>query len=144
MTSINSPQRHRRRDIRYPLHLPVSLKLADKEIRTQTENVSLGGILLSSAFMIPEGSAVGVEVGVAHLRQLGALLTAQGKVVRVQRRPSGDFAVAVQLERPFRIPLQKLNKRPSSKGKGSLFLEGKLRSATTGGLHSGVAWHTET
>jgi hypothetical protein len=99
---------------------------------------------LSSTFMIPEGSAVGVDVGVTHPRQLGALLTAHGKVVRVQTRPGGDFAVAVQLERPFQIPLQKLNKRSSSKGKGSPFLEGKFRSSTTGGLHPAMAWHTET
>jgi hypothetical protein len=94
--------------------------------------------------MIPEGSAVGVDVGVAHLSDVGALLTARGKVVRVQTRPSGDLAVAVELERPFEIPLQTLNKRSRSKGKGSPFLEGKLRSATTGGLHSAMAWHTET
>ena len=109
------PQHPKRRDIRYQVQLPVSLKLADKEIRTRSENVSLGGILLSSVFMIPEGSTVGVNVGVAHLSHGGALLTARGKVVRVQPRPSGDFAVAVQLERPFEIPLQKLNKRSSSK-----------------------------
>ncbi|MBZ5689835.1 MAG: PilZ domain-containing protein [Acidobacteriia bacterium] len=141
---MNSPKHSRRRDIRYPLHLAVSVKLGDKEIRARSENVSLGGILLSSAFMIPEGSAVGVDVGVAHPSQLGALLTARGKVVRVQTTPSGDFAVAVQLERPFRIPLQKLNKRSSSKRKGSPFLEGKLKSATTGSLHPAMAWHTET
>ncbi|MBZ5689788.1 MAG: PilZ domain-containing protein [Acidobacteriia bacterium] len=128
MTSINSPQRQRRRDIRYPLHLPVLVNLADKEILTRSENVSLGGILLSSAVTIPEDSAVGVDVGVAHPSQLGTLLTARGKVVRVQTRPSGDLAVAVQLERPFKIPLQKLNKRSSSKGKGSPFLEGRLSS----------------
>ena len=40
-----------------------------------------------------------IDVGVAHPSQLGALLTARGKVVRVQTTPSGDFAVAVQLER---------------------------------------------
>jgi hypothetical protein len=141
---MNSPQHSGRRDIRYPLHLPVLVKLADKEIRTRSENVSLGGILLSSALMIPEGSAIGVEVGVAHPSQLGALLAARGKVVRVQTRPSGDFAVAVQLERPFKIPLQKLNKGSSSKGKGSPFLEGNVRTTTTGGLHSALAWHTET
>jgi hypothetical protein len=117
MTSMNSPQDPKRRDIRYPLHLPVSLKLADKEIHTRSENVSLSGILLSSDFMIPEGSTVGVDVGVAHLSHVGALLTARGKVVRVQPRPSGDFAVAVQLERPFELPLQKLNKKSSSTGK---------------------------
>jgi PilZ domain-containing protein len=141
---MNSPQQSGRRDIRYPLHLPVAVKLADKEIRTRSENVSLGGILLSCALMIPEGSTVCVDVEVAHPSHLGALLTARGKVVRVQTRPSGDFAVAVQLERPFEIPLQKLNHRSSSKGQGSPFLEGKLRNANTGGLHSGMAWHTET
>ena len=144
MTSMNSPHHTRRRDIRYPLHLPVSVKLADREIRARSENVSLGGILLSSALMIPEGSAVRVDVGVAHPTHLGALLTARGRVVRVQITASGDFAVAVQLERPFKIPLQNLNKRSSSKGKGLPFVEGKLRSATTGGLHSAMAWHTET
>jgi len=141
---MNSPQHSGRRDIRYPLHLPVSVKLADKEIRTRSENVSLGGILLSSAVMIPVGSAVGVDVGVAHPSHLGALLTARGKVVRVQTRPSGDFGVAVQLERPFKIPLQKLNKRSSSKGKDHRFPKGTLRSSTTCGPHSAVAWHTET
>ena len=144
MTLMNSPQHSERRDIRYPLHLPVLVKLADKEIRTQSENVSLGGILLSSAFMIPEGSTVGVDVGVAQLSHVGALLTARGKVVRVQPKSSGDFAVAVQLERPFELPLQELNNGSSSKVKGSPFLEGKLRKATIGGLHSALAWHTET
>jgi len=143
MTSMNSPQHPTRRDIRYPLHLPVSLKLADKEIHTRSENVSLGGILLSSAFMIPEGSTVGVDVGPAHLNYVGALLTARGKVVRVQSKPSGDFAVAVQLERPFDLPLQKPNKRSSSKEKGSPLPLGKLRSATSS-LHPTLAWHTET
>ena len=111
MTSMNSPQHSGRRDIRYPLHLPVSVKLADKEIRTRSENVSLGGILLSSALMIPEGSTVCVDVGVAHPSHLGALLTARGKVVRVQTGHSGDFAVAIQLERPFEIPSQQFPSR---------------------------------
>ena len=143
MTSINSPQHPKRRDIRYPLHLPVSLKLAEKEIRTRSENVSLGGILLSSDCMIPEGSTVGVDVGVADLSHIGALLTARGKVVRVRPRPGGDFAVAVQLERPFEIPLQKLNKSSSSKGKGSSLLKEKLRSAPSG-LYPALVWHTAT
>ena len=56
MSTTDSPQRSERRDVRYPLHLPVSLKVADKELHTRSENISLGGILLSSAFLIPEGS----------------------------------------------------------------------------------------
>jgi hypothetical protein len=60
-----------RRDIRYPLHLPVSLKVADKELHTRSENISLGGILLSSASLIPEGSTAEVAFGVASLPDTG-------------------------------------------------------------------------
>jgi hypothetical protein len=47
MSTTDSPQPPERRDIRYPLHLPVSLKVADKKMHTRSENISLGGILLS-------------------------------------------------------------------------------------------------
>ncbi len=57
MTSMGSPQPQERRSIRYSLHLPVSVKLAHKEMHGRSENISLGGILLSSAFLIPVGSA---------------------------------------------------------------------------------------
>ena len=62
MTTLDSPQRPQRSSIRYQLQLPVSLKLAHKELYAQSENISLAGILLSSAFLIPEGSAVEVAV----------------------------------------------------------------------------------
>jgi c-di-GMP-binding flagellar brake protein YcgR len=91
---MNSPQRQERRDARYPLKLPVSVKLDREEMRVQSENISLGGILLSSAFPIPEGSTVDLAIGVWHV----TFLSARGKVVRVQPKIAGNFDVAVAFE----------------------------------------------
>ena len=91
---MTSPQRQERQDVRYPHNLPVSLKLDRQEMQVHSENISLGGILLSSAFSIPEGATVDLAIGVAHL----TLLSARGKVVRVQPKLSGTFAVAIVFE----------------------------------------------
>jgi hypothetical protein len=91
---MNSPQRQERQDDRYPLNLPVSLKLEREEMQVHSENISLGGILLSSAFPIPEGITVDLAIGVSHL----TLLSARGKVVRVQPKLSGTFGVAIAFE----------------------------------------------
>ena len=73
-----SPQRYLRRDFRYPLHLPVLIRMAQrKDMRARSENISLGGILLSSSFQIPEGSNVEVSVGVDHMQDPGILLNAR-------------------------------------------------------------------
>lgn len=90
--------------MRYPLHLPVLLKVARKEMHARSENISLGGILLSSDCLIPEGSTVEVSVGVEHTADPGILLSARGQVLRVQSKLTGDFAVAIRLERSFRLP----------------------------------------
>jgi hypothetical protein len=106
---MESPQRPERRDTRYPLHLPVSLKVADKELHTRSENISLGGILLSSAFLIPEGSTVEMAFGVTSLLDTGTQASIPGKVLRVQPKATGDFAVAIAFEHPFRDELQGLD-----------------------------------
>ncbi len=106
---MDSPQRPERLDIRYPLHLPVSLKIADKELHTRSENISLGGVLLSSAFLIPEGSTVEVAFGVASVSDAGMQSSVRGKVLRVQPKATGDFAVAIAFEHPFGDGLQGLD-----------------------------------
>ena len=90
------PPAHRqeRQYARYPLKLPVSVKLDREEICVQSENISVGGILLSSAFPIPEGSTVDLAIGASYL----TLLSARGKVVRVQPMSAGTFAVAIAFE----------------------------------------------
>jgi len=146
MNSLTPPNQPRR-DIRYPLHMPVTLKLGHKEMQARSENISLRGILLSSAAMIPQGSTVQVAVGVANLPDHGVELNARGKVLRVQPETSGNFAVAIEFECPFVLGLQTPDsgsqemrlqeKRPS-------LPQRKSRLVTRGGLGLALAWHTET
>jgi hypothetical protein len=98
---MDSPKPQERRGTRYSLNLPVSLTLAHKKMHARSENISLGGILLSSAFLIPEGSVVDVAVRVAALPQPGTEMSARGKVLRVQPKETGDFSVAVVFDRPI-------------------------------------------
>jgi hypothetical protein len=99
---VHFPYQPERRSVRYYLHLPVSVKLANKEMHAQSENISLSGILLSSAFRIPEGSTVELAVGgTGPITDPPVLLTARGKVLRVQPKASGDFAIAIECDRPF-------------------------------------------
>jgi len=100
---MNSPQRQERRDVRYPLHLPVLIRMSHKEMHTRSVNISLGGILLSSDVLIPEGSTVEVAVGVKHMPDPGILLSARGKVLRAEPKEAGDYAVAIKLDRCFEL-----------------------------------------
>jgi hypothetical protein len=100
MATMDSPQRSQRSSIRYQLQLPVSLKLADKELYAQSESIGLAGILLSSSFLIPEGSAVELSVGIVRSRP-GTFLCGRGKVVRTEQKETGDFALAIKLDRDF-------------------------------------------
>ena len=144
---MNSPQRqeHRqeRRDVRYPLHMPVILKMAHKEMKARSENISLRGILLSSASQIPQGSTVEVAVGVANLPDHGVQLSARGKVLRVQPETSGNFAVAIAFERPFELGLQSFVSG-SAREKSPRLPRAKNRVFTGTGLTLALAWHTET
>jgi hypothetical protein len=142
MTSMNSPQRHERRDVRYPLHMPVVLKMAHKEMQARSENISLRGILLSSASLIPQGSTVEVAVGVANLPDHGVQLNARGKVLRVTET-SGNFAVAIAFERPFELGLQS-SESGAARGTSPRLPRAKNRVVAGRGLTLALAWHTET
>ena len=141
---MDSPQRQQRREFRYPLHLPVLVRMRQRnEIHARSENISLGGILLFSASQIAEGSEVEVSIGVKHLPDPGILLNAHGKVLRVQPMVTGDFAVAIRLDQAFALP-------------PSLPLSGSERTKTTfcsvernsaiGNRNASfaLAWDTET
>jgi hypothetical protein len=141
---MDSPQQLERLSIRYPLNLPVSLTLAHQELHARSENVSLGGILLASAFPIPEGSTVDVAIGIAQLPQAGAQLRARGKVLRVQPRAAGDFAVAIAFDRPFEFNFQGQISGSAHQGEEARFLQRGNRPATRPGLNLASTWHMET
>ena len=56
--------------------------------------------------MIPEGSTVELSVSVGKISKLGIFLFGRGKVLRVGLTDSGDFAVAIGCDRPFRLRRQ--------------------------------------
>jgi hypothetical protein len=133
---MDFPQRPQRSSIRYQLQLPVSLKLAHQELYGLSENIGLSGILLSSAFLIPEGSDVELAVGIVRARP-GTFLCGRGKVVRTQQKETGDFALAIKLDRDFELGLS------NTAAKARRFPHSK-RQVARWGRHSALAWHTET
>jgi hypothetical protein len=122
--------------------MPVVLKMAHKEMQARSENISLRGILLSSASLIPQGSTVEVAVGVANLPDHGVQLNARGKVLRVTET-SGNFAVAIAFERPFELGLQS-SESCAARGKSPRLPRAKNRVVAGRGLTLALAWHTET
>jgi PilZ domain len=139
---MDSPKPQERRGTRYSLNLPVSLTLAHKKMHARSENISLGGILLSSAFLIPEGSEVDVAVRVAALPQPGTEMTARGTVIRVEPKPTGNFSVAVVFERPieFCFDLKPGAGAPIENRR----LPQRKKAAAAGGTNVASAWLMET
>jgi hypothetical protein len=93
----------RRSERRYAVHQPAVLRIDREsvgEIRTVTENVSNGGVLLRSESDIPAGSKVEISL----LLPVGSQVKAVGEVLRVER-PSkdGPFLVAVKCDVPWEI-----------------------------------------
>ena len=97
----------RRRERRYDLRLPVSVSLQSDipaKIMAVSENISSHGILLSSEAAIPEGTSIKLMVELRSPSPWGnTQLTGAGRVLRLERRGSDSFAVAVCCdERPFK------------------------------------------
>jgi hypothetical protein len=96
----------RRREPRYDLRLPVSVSLrseAPREIMAVSENISSHGILLSAEAAIPEGTSIKLMVALhSTIPSRSTYLTAAGRVLRLEPRGPGSFAMAVCCdERPF-------------------------------------------
>ena len=139
---MESPKPQERRGTRYSLNLPVSLTLSHKRMQARSENISLGGILLSSAFLIPEGSVVDVAVRVAALPQPGTEMTARGKVIRVDPKPTGNFSVAVVFDRPIDFSF---DLKSGADGQISASqLPQRKKAAAAGGTSGAAAWLMET
>jgi hypothetical protein len=139
---MESPKPQERRGTRYSLNLPVSLTVAHKKMHARSENISLGGILLSSAFRIPEGSVVDVAVRVAALPQPGTEMTARGKVIRVEPKPTGNFSVAVVFDRPIDFSFD-LKSGTGGQIEASRLAQRK-KAAAAGGMNAASAWLMET
>jgi c-di-GMP-binding flagellar brake protein YcgR len=97
-----SPESHPdlRNAVRFPLHLPVTLKTATDEHRVETVDISAGGLLFRSQTEIDVGSAVEFTVAMPG-DVLGSdrdvLVRCQGRVVRCTEE-SGGRSIAVVID----------------------------------------------
>jgi hypothetical protein len=140
----SNDRRIERREMRYPLHLPVLIRMARQEMQARSENISLGGILLSTDCLIPEGTLVEVAVGVKHTTDPGILLSARGKVLRAQPTASGDFALAIRLERSFQLPRTGREPQKLTIVKAPPLRNREKNKAVFYRAPYILAWHTET
>ena len=92
-----------RRSTRYLLCVPVALRLGGSYLSARSENISENGILLSTDFLIPEGTSVELIVDFGRVAGPGVSLTSRGKVLRLQPQGAGGFSIAIACDIPFRI-----------------------------------------
>ncbi len=97
-----------RKEPRYDLRLPVSLRLINRPSYATSGvsvNISVHGILLSTHSAISEGSELELVITLRTARSSQTVrLAASGRVLRLERRKTGDFAAAVDCaEHPFRL-----------------------------------------
>ena len=93
-----------RNAVRFPLHLPVTLKTSTEEHRAQTIDISAGGILFRTETDVEVGSVVEFTVAMPG-DVLGSdrdvLVRCQGRVVRCSEESSGRSVAVVIDEYKF-------------------------------------------
>jgi hypothetical protein len=89
-----------RKSDRYPLRLLVQVRTPQAQLTVQSENISMGGMLFSSRFRIPEGSPVELAIDLQATPETAVLITAKGTVLRVATQLSGEYATAVVFDAP--------------------------------------------
>lgn len=91
--------------VRFPLHLEIVLKAADREYPGITEDVSANGLLLSAAELPEVGTEVRFELTMPAAimgSEEDVLLHCLGRIVRHQQVGDKQFAAAVIDEYSFR------------------------------------------
>ncbi len=91
----------RRKRQRFPMRQSVTLKLREngqREIQGTTKNVSEIGLLLITESEVPEGTAVELTLTLLEDDVPVVWLVGSGRVVRVERGPTGSAAIAVECD----------------------------------------------
>jgi PilZ domain-containing protein len=105
MTTESHPEL--RNAVRFPLHLPVTLKTPTEEHQAQTIDISAGGILFRTESKVEVGSVVEFTVAMPG-EILGSdcdvLVKCQGRVVRCSEESSGRSVAVVIDEYKFERP----------------------------------------
>ncbi len=107
LNEIGSPpypreRKFRRFSLRYPVHVKFRSGASVAELDAVSNNISLGGLLLETASLIPPHSLVSFVMTVRGGPVIRPIqLRGEGKVVRVEAKGSAaGFAVAVECKHP--------------------------------------------
>ena len=93
-----------RNAVRFPLHLPVTLKTPSEDYRAETVDISAGGILFRTESNVEVGSAVEFTVampGDVLGTDRDVLVKCQGRVVRCNEESTGRTVAVVIDEYKF-------------------------------------------
>jgi hypothetical protein len=96
-------RRFRRFNIEYPVMVQYQIGGANAEVEAVTKNVSIGGILMSSAIVIPLHTPLSFRICIRKDEGARCIhLAGEGKVVRVERAGNkGEVAIAVECDVPI-------------------------------------------
>ena len=96
-------RRFRRFNIEYPVIVQYQIGGTNAEVKAVTKNVSIGGILISSAIVIPLHTPIKFRICIRKDKAARCIhLAGEGKVVRVERAENeGEVAIAVECDVPI-------------------------------------------
>ncbi len=96
-------RKHRRFSVSYPVHVKFHLEDSASELQAVTKDVSIGGLLLETASLIPQHCPVDFIMtlhGGPVTRPIQVI--GEREVVRVEPHgPGAGFAIAVKCKRPI-------------------------------------------
>ena len=80
-----------RSSVRFPLHLPLSVRVESRERYTETSDISSGGVMFRADFGVPVGSTIEFTISMPAMivgSNKDILVNCVGRVVRCS--PQGD------------------------------------------------------
>lgn len=100
---MTQKRRYRRFSLRYPVKVKFGRGKTVSELRTMSNNISLGGVLLEAESALPPHCDVSFTMTVREHHVIGSTqIAGEGEVVRVEPHSSGaGFAIAVECKRPI-------------------------------------------
>jgi PilZ domain len=111
-SQISRERKFRRLRLRYPVHLKIESPDTVSELDAMSHDVSIGGLLLETSFVIPDHSRVSFIMKITDDRLVRPVeLEGNGEIVRVESRPDQKFRIAVACKGSIRYR-KKVRKHP--------------------------------
>ena len=95
-SQISRERKFRRLRLRYPVHLKIESPDTECELDAMSHDVSIGGLLLETSFVIPDHSRVSFIMKITDDQLVRPVeLEGNGEIVRVESRADQKFRIAV-------------------------------------------------